>query len=208
MIGNILISLECQNETQSLATQWSNHLDACLSSHGINNRDKTLHLIDVIDYRLAVQGQHHILAFFQMHLIHHRRTLHTLLQESDIVDKHITYHINLGKLSSLFVGYTIIGNTSGKENIRKTIYHKSIDFLWHRNIKTAGSCSNMSQLNALLLGYDSNSHSRSKIIYNNNYIRKMTLQITLELSHYHTRQFIHILAIHLKENVRTLNIQV
>ena len=143
-----------------------------------------------------------------MLFIHHLRTLHTLLQESDIIDEYITHHINLREFGTLLVGDTVVGDTCSEEDIRESVDHQTVDFLWHGDIEATGTCCNMSQLNALLLGNDSHSHGRSQIIHHNHHIRRILLEIALKMSHYHTGQLIHILTFHAQINIRFADTQV
>ena len=117
MITLFLISLECEYEAQSFATKRSNYLHSSLARLFVYDRNERFHLIDVIDDSLAVQGQNHIFTFFQMILVHDFRTLHFRLKETDVVDKYISYHINLRQFCTFLVGDAVVGNACGKENI-------------------------------------------------------------------------------------------
>ena len=143
-----------------------------------------------------------------MLFVHHLRTLHTLLQEPDVINEYITHHIDLRKFGTLLVGDTVVGDTCGEENIRESINHQTVDFLRHRDIEATGTCGDVSQLNALLLGDDSHSHGRSQIIHHNHHIRRILLEIALKLCHHHTRQLIHILTFHAQINIRLADTQV
>ena len=208
VISHILVSLESQHESQSLATQRCQHLDARLSCHPIDGGNQLLHLLDVVHYRLAVQGKQHILAFFQMLLVHHGRALHALLQESDVVDEHIAHHIYLREFGSLLVGDAVVRDARREEDIRQTINHQSVDFLRHGDIEAAGTCCNMRQLHALLLGNDSHGHRRSQVIYYDDHIRRMLLQIALKLSHHLSGKLVHVLAVHAQTHIRLPDIQI
>ena len=208
MISHILISLECQNESQCLATQRRQYLDARLSCHPIDGGNQLLHLLYVVHYRLAVQGKQQIFAFFQMLLIHHGRALHALLQESDVVNEHIAHHIYLREFGSLLVGDAVVRDTRREEDIRQTINHQSVDFLRHGDIEAAGTCRNMRQLHALLLGNDSHGHRRSQVIYHDDHIRRMLLQIALKLSHHLSGKLVHVLAVHTQIYIRLPDVQV
>ena len=143
-----------------------------------------------------------------MLLVHHLRTLHTLLQEPDVINEYITHHIDLREFGTLLVGDTVVGDTCGEEDIRESINHQTVDFLWHRDIEATGTCGDVSQQNALLLGDDSHSHGRSQIIHHNHHIRRILLEIALKLCHHHTGQLIHILTFHAQINIRLADTQV
>ena len=117
MITLFLISLKCEHEAQGFTSKRSNYLHSSLARLFIYDRNERFHLINVIDDGLAVQGQNHIFAFFQMKLVHDFRTLHFRLKEADIVDKHISYHINLRQFCTFLVGDAVVRNACGKKDI-------------------------------------------------------------------------------------------
>ena len=131
-----------------------------------------------------------------MLVVHQLWTLHALLQKTDIINEHIAHHVDLGKLGALLVGDAVVGYTRSKEDIRQSVDNQSVDFLGHSDVEATGACGNMCQQNALLLGNDGCSHGRGKVVDHYNHIRRILLQIKLELRHDLSCEFVEILAVH------------
>ena len=158
MVSLALVHHECQHVLTSLAPERSHYLDACLACLAVYHAEHLVQIVRTLQESLSIEREEQIVMVSQMQLVHQGWALHLLLQVADIVDEHIAHHIYLGELSSLLVGDAVIRYACREEDVGKTVDDEAINLLRHRDVEGAGTCGDVSQLHALLLGHDAHCH--------------------------------------------------
>ena len=116
--------------------------------------------------------------------------------EAQVVHQDVSDHIDLGKFGSGLVGDVVVADTCREEDVAEAVDDQSVDLLGHVDVEAAGACCDVCQGDTLLLGDDGCRHGAGQIVDDDDRLRGMELEITLEFGHDLSREFVQILAVY------------